>query len=993
MLKRLLACLLALVCSLGAAAAARSSDVPLDLNALGAPTFTTYSTNDGLPATIMVEVQVDRSGFVWASSANQLARYDGSHWQVIDDAGPVGVLGSPMTTHDGALWIAYRDIGIFRHDKSGWVASAHFPSRHARHVAQTRDAKGRYHLWALTFDRGLLQQVGNRWQPVAGSAALPKTLLSIASTQHLFAQPRLWVGSGDAGLWYRDGDGVWQAFHAPGLDRMQIEDLLVTQEDGREALWISTFGNGLWRLDDRGLKSWRVANSAVASDAFYSLVASELPNGKHAIWAATRNGLVRIINDQARVFDRSYGLPSNAIRDVSLWSSPNGDQVLWLATENGMARALVGGAAWQTVSLFGADANGLFAVLSDTDETGNERLWLGSSNHGLMQYRNGVWHHYDTSNGLPSQSVFLLKHATDTNGKDQLWLGTGDGILARVLPGPRFEPMPVPWRPGRGETVSDVASTRFDGHPALWVATRWAGLKRLRDGHWDTLAPPNAPSRWGVRRLTVQTDANGRTWLWASSALGLLRYDGHQLDVALTPAELGQRELLDMSLFTDNHDSVLWLGSDNGILRVNVSDPRRPAILPDSLPKAPDPVVYGALRNSRGQIYLCTNNGVQVLTPSGSGYNAQVVKRRNGLPHDECNGGAQYVDARDRYWVGMLGGLGVHDPALTRTDRQAKPIAVTAIWIDGDKVPVDNITLHSGKDYLRVRYALLSWIGNDKSRFRTQLLGDEKSPSPWSTQNERSFDHLPPGDYRLRIEARDYAGNPSQPVDLPIRVLPAWWQTGIARGGYALAIAALFWALLQWRLRSLRSQRKVLESQVNARTEELNVANSLLLELSYRDPLTGLANRRKLHDVLEDAAEHMDSTPWSLIFVDVDHFKDYNDAFGHPAGDEALRVVAAAMLACAPTGALAARYGGEEFACLLRATPIHHALEIAECMRRRVQASEITVPGESRRNHATISVGVAEGLIESGTDCHCLLRDADKALYAAKAAGRNCIRP
>ena len=173
------------------------------------------------------------------------------------------------------------------------------------------------------------------------------------------------------------------------------------------------------------------------------------------------------------------------------------------------------------------------------------------------------------------------------------------------------------------------------------------------------------------------------------------------------------------------------------------------------------------------------------------------------------------------------------------------------------------------------------------------------------------------------------------------------------------------------------------------RTAELDAVNTRLLELSYRDALTGLANRRRL---LERLNAPFTGKPTALILMDVDHFKDYNDSLGHPAGDEALRGVARMLLQCAPAEALVARYGGEEFACLLPTANTSDALSLAERMRVAVANCDIPVPGESRTMHVTISAGVASAILAGSNDAHMLMRHADIALYRAKDAGRNSVR-
>jgi len=975
-----------------AAVAAAPPERPIDLFDIGAPSFTTFSTRDGLPAWVMSGIHVDNEGFVWASSAQGLTRYDGHRWEAEGPIAATGTLGALMTDHEGTLWAGFRDRGIARFDGREWRFEPPLPSQTVRQLIETVDARGQHELWALTFGAGLLKHDGRRWVVAPGDENLPRMVICIARTHNLLGGERLWLGTGNEGLMYRDDGGPWQHYDAPGFNGHQIEGLLVTPRGDREELWISTFGAGLWRLDDSGLRGWSVATGDLASNELYGLAQSSLPGGDHAIWAASRAGLVRVHGDSVRVFDRQYGLPSNVVRGLTVWRSPDGVDVLWLATENGIARTIAGVGPWQIASLMGSRASGVFAVLVEPDGAGGERLWTGAEEDGLALYQNHAWRRFTAADGVSATSVRMIKHARDEHGEDALWIGYWGGQLARMR-GPAFVDVATPWDKPGSQAVTDILGREFEGRREVWVTTRMTGLYRLRDGTWAAMRPAGVPPEWSTTAITEQMAA-GRSWLWATSSHGLARFDGNEVKLFGADIGLPDSGLSGISLLTEAGRPVLWLGSGRaGIERVDVSDPLHPAVLPSGdLPPAPDPNAYGALRDSQGRIYICTNNGVQQLTPATNGYTSRVFTRRDGMLHDECNTNAQFIDAHDRFWTGMLGGLAVYDPARERSDRQPKPLKVTEVRIDGETVDPGPVTVRPEQREVTVQFALLSWQGEEKSAFRSQLVGYESAPGAWTQQNSRSFSHLAPGEYVLRVEGHDYAGNLSEPVQVAITVLPAWWQTVWARTVFALAVALLLYTLLQWRIRTLKARQHQLESQVSARTAELNEANTRLLELSYRDVLTGLANRRRMLEMLDEPAVRRAGTPTALIFVDVDYFKAYNDDFGHPAGDEALRSVAAAMRDCTPAGALVARYGGEEFACLLPATDIHGAKEIAEHIRTAVAGRDIPVPGTQKLNRVTISAGVAERVIASTADAHVLLRDADIALYQAKRAGRNCVR-
>ncbi len=168
----------------------------------------------------------------------------------------------------------------------------------------------------------------------------------------------------------------------------------------------------------------------------------------------------------------------------------------------------------------------------------------------------------------------------------------------------------------------------------------------------------------------------------------------------------------------------------------------------------------------------------------------------------------------------------------------------------------------------------------------------------------------------------------------------------------------------------------------------------LLRRLAWVDGLTGIANRRHFDDCLQDEWSRCArlGSPLSLVSFDIDHFKRFNDSKGHLAGDDALRAVAAAAAACVSRpGDLVARTGGEEFAALLSHVDAPGAAIVAEHIRQAVAELAIAHP-DSDLGRISVSVGVATVVPVPGGEPEVLLAAADRALYAAKAAGRNCVR-
>ena len=157
-------------------------------------------------------------------------------------------------------------------------------------------------------------------------------------------------------------------------------------------------------------------------------------------------------------------------------------------------------------------------------------------------------------------------------------------------------------------------------------------------------------------------------------------------------------------------------------------------------------------------------------------------------------------------------------------------------------------------------------------------------------------------------------------------------------------LAAAIWGIVRLRVATLHARQADLEALVAERTRGLAVANERLRGLSYLDGLTGVANRRRFDEALEDAcAEARNSgAPISLVLIDLDHFKKLNDSQGHQDGDEALRAVAALLASRTESrGGLAARFGGEEFAWLLPGVPLEESMAEAETLRISIRSAHI----------------------------------------------------
>ncbi len=193
------------------------------------------------------------------------------------------------------------------------------------------------------------------------------------------------------------------------------------------------------------------------------------------------------------------------------------------------------------------------------------------------------------------------------------------------------------------------------------------------------------------------------------------------------------------------------------------------------------------------------------------------------------------------------------------------------------------------------------------------------------------------------------------------------------------------------KIRLMEDNRRLLED-LRQKNAELERVNRIIRELAVRDGLTGLHNHRYFHEALRKEIDRCrgNGRTFSLIFLDVDFFKQYNDRYGHLMGDQVLMSIGQLLKEQIKEGGIVARYGGEEFVLLLPETPKEKASRLAEAVRKRIEGYTFAHAEETVSKPVTVSLGVGAFPedAESGSD---LIRVVDQALYGAKGAGRNQV--
>ncbi|WP_154659415.1 diguanylate cyclase domain-containing protein [Arenimonas composti] len=1002
----------------------------IDIDQIGHLPAVGFDDSDGLPDPTVTAVATAPDGHVWVGTMRGLARFNGLRMVPVRGPDPAfdGAVRDVAVTPDGVVWVAFPDAGVWRLPPSPHGAGmragrwqqvdAGLPHPSARRLRWFADGAHGYRLFVTAWG-GVAEWRDGRWEALA----LPDVLRDVDIFDVVLAPGAGSVPGGSTeydpihlatfglGLWRCDApaDCVEVVPDIPGPRFFEISSLATwTEAEGGDSLWVGSYGGGVARLHAGRWTRYTRDAGALDTDFVQRLLLQDVGRMQPQVWVGLRDGAARLRDGRWESLDYLARIGNQRTRALALGADAQGRPQVWVGTDVGAIRLRLEG-SWRTVSRLGDSANGVWAVLVEQGIDGHEALWLGSDGDGLARFRDGQWRHWTAADGLPNPTVRSLARVADgadaagDAAETHLWIGMWNGHLARIA-GERIETLPTPWPKADREAVAFILPTAAG---EAWVGLRQGGVARWNRGRWQWFDPADPANPQRVVAL-LQTGSGSEAVMWASTVgRGLAAYRGGRWFYYGTAEGLPDDAYYGITLLPDaGGRQILWLGSRaSGIVRVDITNPQQPRLVTEpALPATPVPYAYAVVRDGAGDLIVCSDYGAARWRPrSDGGFDVLRFQRSDGLPHDECNAGALVTDAHGRVWAGTIGGAAVYVPPLSGRRTAAPPLLLEALRVDGaDVAPAEAtpLRLPLGARTLEVEFALLSGHREALNRYRTWLEGLEPGWGEWTPVPVRHFTGLPPGSYRLHVDARDHTGARAAPLSIAFEIPVPAWRAPPALAAYAIGLLLLAWVSVRLRERHLRRREAALLVQVRERTQELEArgrelkqANAELSRLSYFDALTELANRRSLLERLHRdwAAGLGRGTPLAFALFDLDEFKAYNDLKGHLAGDEALRVVARRVEAeLRKPQDTAGRYGGEEFALLLPGLDLQAAAAVAERVRQAVLHADLPHPG-SPQGRVTISIGVAAMVPQEGVGAEVLIAAADAALYRAKHAGKNRV--
>jgi diguanylate cyclase (GGDEF)-like protein len=981
----------------------QGSTDPIDA---GTRSVRVFRDADGLPQSTVHAITLDSSGLLWIGTQDGAAVYNGRDWRIVDlpTRARSNFVRAILPFPDGSLWFGTQEVGLWRLDGEVWsevpLGVLHPSIVRVNALARAPEADAG-EVWVATHDHGLIA-VSNAGSTAYGTAeGLPsERVWGVHLSAGRSGDVTVWAGTEGGLACLPPGQSRFST--GPGFPRTSVNSFLETEEkDGTRTLWVGTYGGGLARLR-AGVWSTVTTKDGLPSDFLTSLTADRSGHGAGTIWVGTDGGgVARVREGRIEVLDTVSGLPSDAVYAVLETTAEEGVSALWVGTRNG-GLARVRDDLWRSFKPIPSPTTlPVTAVLETRERDGTPVIWLGTDGGGLARLHRGRWTVFDVSSGaLRSNHVLCLLETRAATREPSVWVGTRNGGLSQYTNG-RWTVHDRASGALPNDLVQSLLETSDEsGEPLVLVGTR-DGLAVLRGGRWSSLTTTDGLPGSSVLSMIEAPGGTGSRTVWLGTNRGLARRSGERFEKVELPPGLLNDTVQTLAVTTGHGGPALWAGTDGGGVAVTDLSPGGGGfVLNDtSTPALPNNVIYDIVEDGAGRPYVLTNRGVTRLEPRGrrlAEWATYTFTVDDGLPSNQGNRGAAMIDRTGRVWVGTVGGAAVLDPSAVSLDGAAKRLRLEARFLTRNCAAtlVHGHALEYFQNHVTFTGSLLSYFRETDTRYRSQLVGLESVPSEWRSEPTREFPRLPDGDYLFRVWGRDYAGNISGPVEMAFSIRPAPWRTWWAFVLYGVALASAVVGTIRLRLRSHRIREAQLSELVDARTRELREANQLLIELSYVDALTGIANRRRFEERLgqEWRRAIRARSPLSLIMIDIDGFKAFNDAYGHPAGDECLRQVASALADSLPrAGDSLARYGGEEFAVILPLTELAGALKVAEQLRRRVE--ELAISDRPSPFHVvTISCGVATSLPTTSQLAQDLIRLADEALYKAKQAGKNRTR-
>jgi signal transduction histidine kinase/ligand-binding sensor domain-containing protein/CheY-like chemotaxis protein len=735
-------------------------------------------------------------GYLWIATLNGLFRFDGVRFTLFDTTS--GALKQDYSwvlfvDRAGTLWIGtygggltrYKDGVFTTYDRDDGLSHPM-----VRAITQSRDGS----LWIGT-NAGL-----NRFQNGRFTVYTTREGLSSDYIRALYADRTgaLWIGTAN-GL-NRLVDGRVSRHPLVDADRGHEKPVYAITGSADGSLWVGTFGNGVYRLND-GTTTRFGAAQGLPSEFVQALQEDHDGN----LWIGAQSGLIRLAGGRFSLYNSD---PGRARAVHSLLQDDDGS--LWAGTVDGVER-FSSGRFRRYRMVDGLLSDMVWSVFEGRDGG----IWIGTDEGALTRFRNGTFERFRSSDWSNQTVLRAVYEARDGS----VWTALDGGGLVRFKDG-QF----TTYTEKQGLSNAVVWSLFEDTDGALWVGTDGGGVNRFKDGRFTVLTRRDGLAGDVVRVITQGQDGS----LWFGTNSGLSRF----LNGTFT--SYTQQNGLSGNLIRAIHedaDGTLWIGTLGGGMSRLRHDRFTTFRKPQGLP---DDVVWNILEDRHGRLWVAGNKGIwrvdkgelnRLADGAVSRITPTVYGRADGIEGEGAGGSTPSAGImRDgTLWFPTERGLIVIDPDRLGAPARVPRVIIETALIDKQPVPPgETPQIPPGKGELEFRFTAVSFAAGEQVGFKYRLDGFDKDWVDAGNRRNASYTNIPPGSYRFRVLARNAEGAVSAVeaaeafVLLP-HIYQQWWFYSLA----VLIFGGLVVSGHRVRVRQLTVRERELALRVDERTADL----------------------------------------------------------------------------------------------------------------------------------------------------------------------------
>ncbi|UTC68470.1 diguanylate cyclase [Treponema sp. OMZ 789] len=963
--------------------------------------FVFYSQPSSIASKFVTGISQDSYGRIWFGTKEGLACYDGIKYKnyeyipfsenSIQSSQIQCLYKDTLKGKNGSdvFWLGTFDgVEMFNVDTETFT---HFDITNSVVCCFLRDSEGR--LWAGTLN-GLYILDEEKGTAVKFSTT-SSFYIGNNSIRNLYQDSKgVIYACTYGGLWEYDED--IRCFKISSLldDKKLCNNVTVYNilEDAGK-YWVSVWGTGLFLIDPEKntKKSFSFSNNKIycmSNDFRNNILLIGTWGGGFIGFDKNSYTYTEYTSNQ-----RSYNLSNDFI--FSIFVDNYGS--LWLGTNGGGVNIYDTKRMWSKLILPHENKiNGRENAVSDlkTDKDGN--LWIGLLSNGITHYnfktgkkKNYFYSQYGQAKVI-SNSVF--KFFIDKN--NDIWAGTDKGLCKYNKRADAFLPVAL-YNNNVSETGEKIIySITGDESGNLWIGTYEGGLIKFSPSSGIIKKykndPQNPHSLSSNLVLTLKTDSLKNLWIGTNK--GLAKYMPETDDFIIYRYNIKNKEGISsdkITSFFQDSSGKIWIGTNDGGL--NIFDPITKKITKYTVIEGlPANRITGVTDMDDGSVCVTSAKGMTVFNRDN-----EIIYSYTFYNH-ERRFTTEPIKIGNSCFVGTQEGvLGVDLEYLVSFKKQEIPVKIRTIGINGNKTSTfkmdmeERFSFKHSENNISFEFASMDLSPLSRPYYVFMLEGFDKTWVNGNLKNYVQYTNLDPGYYTFRV--KDISNPYPEPASFSFVIERPFWLSAPMIAAYIVSFVCL--AVLICRLRQL-FQYKVANKKLQEEQKDLISANEQLTVLSTIDQLTGVGNRRQLDTAGKDFwRKGLDNKQkMSLIMIDIDFFKQYNDLYGHQAGDHVLRSVAQTLKQnLRAKYDFVGRYGGEEFLVLLYNSSSAETMKIAEKLR--IEVKNLKIEHSAAKDKVlTISLGIYTAVPVNELSYETMLSYADAALYKAKQSGRDCCK-